>query len=53
MHKCPICRSEAEELERGTFDGFTTHCSRHGEIEFSDTARSARSLYRMRRIGPS
>ena len=42
MHKCPICKSEAEELERGPFEGFTIHCSTHGEIEFSDTARSAR-----------
>jgi hypothetical protein len=41
--ECPICKSEAQELERGFFDGHALRCTVHGEIEFSDTVRSTRS----------
>jgi hypothetical protein len=51
MRKCPICKSDAEELDRGTFDGFTIQCSTHGEVEFSDTARSTRWECRSRLSG--
>jgi hypothetical protein len=40
--QCPICKSEAQELERGFFDGYALKCPTHGEIEFSDTVRTTR-----------
>ena len=40
--ECPICKSEARELERGLFDGHALRCPVHGEIEFSDTVRATR-----------
>ena len=40
--ECPICKSEARELDRGLFDGNALRCPVHGEIEFSDTVRATR-----------
>ncbi len=40
--ECPICKSKAQELERGLFDGYALKCPIHGEIEFSDTVRATR-----------
>jgi hypothetical protein len=42
MDKCPVCKSDAQELEPGFFDGYTVKCPIHGEIEFSDSVRAAR-----------
>jgi hypothetical protein len=42
MDKCPVCKSDAEELERGVFDGYAIKCPTHGSIEFSDTVRATR-----------
>src|SRR5262245_38881763 len=39
--KCPVCKSDAEELERGFFDGHAIKCPIHGEVEFSDTVRAS------------
>src|SRR5260221_1507478 len=33
MDKCPVCKSDAEELEAGLFDGYAIRCPTHGEIE--------------------
>lgn len=30
---CPICGSEAVEIDQGTFDGTAFRCKTHGEIE--------------------
>ena len=30
---CPICGSEAEEIDQGTFDGTAFRCKTHGEVE--------------------
>jgi hypothetical protein len=30
---CPICGSEAEEIDQGTFDGTAFRCNTHGEVE--------------------
>jgi len=40
--ECPICKSKAQELEGGLFDGHALRCPVHGEIEFSDTVRATR-----------
>jgi hypothetical protein len=40
--ECPICKSKAEEIERGFFDGYTIRCAVHGEFEFTDTVKSTR-----------
>jgi hypothetical protein len=32
MPECPICKSEAEEIDRGLFDGTGFHCETHGEF---------------------
>jgi hypothetical protein len=37
--KCPICGSDAEEIEKGMGDLITIRCPNH-EFEFSDTIRS-------------
>jgi hypothetical protein len=34
---CPICNSEAEEINKGTFDGTTFRCPRDGEFAVADT----------------
>jgi hypothetical protein len=43
MATCPICRSEAEEIEPGTFiDGTWFRCLKHREFGVSDTALKTR-----------
>jgi len=42
MDKCPVCKSDAEELDAGLFDGYAIKCPTHGEIEFSDSVRVER-----------
>ena len=37
MTRCPICKSDAEEIERGFFGGKTLRCPKHGEFEVSNT----------------
>jgi hypothetical protein len=37
MTPCPICKSDAEEIERGFFGGKTLRCPKHGEFEVSNT----------------
>jgi len=32
MPQCPICKSEAEEIDLGLFDGAGFSCKRHGEF---------------------
>jgi hypothetical protein len=44
MDKCPICKSDAQELERGLFDGYAVKYPTHGEFEFSDTVRATRGM---------
>jgi hypothetical protein len=40
--ECPICKSDAEEIEKGFFDGYTVKCPVHGEFQFTDTVRATR-----------
>jgi hypothetical protein len=40
--ECPICKSKAQELEGGRFDGYALKCPVHGEVEVSDTVRATR-----------
>ena len=40
MATCPICKSEAEEIEPGTFDGVWFRCLKHREFGVSDTVLS-------------
>jgi hypothetical protein len=42
MVTCPICKSEAEEIEPGTFDGMWFRCLKHREFGVSDTALKTR-----------
>jgi hypothetical protein len=43
METCPICKSEAEIIEPGTFvDGTWFRCLRHREFGVSDTALQSR-----------
>ena len=37
MAKCPICKSDAQEIEPGFFDGKTFRCPTHHEFEVADT----------------
>ena len=38
MTMCPICKSEAEQIDPGTFDGVWFRCLKHREFGVSDTA---------------
>jgi hypothetical protein len=38
MAICPVCKSEAEEIDPGTFDGVWFRCLKHREFGISDTA---------------
>jgi len=38
MATCPICKSVAEEIEPGFFDGKTFRCPKHNEFEVTDSA---------------
>ena len=42
MTMCPICRSEAEQIDPGTFDGVWFRCLKHREFGVSDTALKTR-----------
>ena len=35
---CPICKSEAEAINVGLFDGVEIRCKTHGEFEVADSA---------------
>ena len=35
---CPICKSEAEAINVGLFDGVGIRCKTHGEFEVADGA---------------
>ena len=35
---CPICKSEAEAINVGLFDGVGIRCKTHGEFEVVDSA---------------
>ena len=37
MATCPICKSAAEEIEPGRFDGKTYRCPMHREFEVADS----------------
>jgi hypothetical protein len=37
---CPICGSETEEIDQGTFDGTAFRCKTHGEVEVTHDALS-------------
>jgi hypothetical protein len=40
---CPICASQAQEIEPGAFDGYTIRClGRHGVFGITDTAMTTR-----------
>jgi hypothetical protein len=43
MDQCPVCKAEAEEVERGFFDGTAVKCPAHGWFEYSDTVQVSRS----------
>jgi hypothetical protein len=36
MPQCPICKSEAEEIDLGLFDGAGFSCKRHGEFRVAE-----------------
>jgi hypothetical protein len=42
MVMCPICKSEAEEIEGDAFDGLWFRCLKHREFGVSDTALKTR-----------
>ena len=42
MVTCPICKSEAEKIDPGTFDGVWFRCLTHREFGVSDTALKTR-----------
>ena len=39
--RCPICKSEAEAINVGLFDGIGFRCKTHGEFEVTDSALAA------------
>jgi len=43
MATCPICKSVAEEIEPGFFDGKTFRCPKHNEFEVTDTVLYTRT----------
>jgi hypothetical protein len=36
--RCPICKAEAAEIDRGLFDGIGFDCKFHGRFRVSNTA---------------
>ena len=44
MSTCPICKSEAMEIEPGMFDGKTFRCPKHREFGVSDSVLSVREF---------
>jgi hypothetical protein len=47
MPQCPICKSEAEEIDLGLVDGAGFSCKRHGEF------RVAGSVFKESRAPPA
>jgi hypothetical protein len=43
MATCPICRSDAEEIEPGVFDGKTFRCPKHGEFDVTGSVLGVRT----------
>jgi hypothetical protein len=43
MPQCPICKSEAEEIDVGLFDGAGFSCKRHGEFRVADKESKERT----------
>jgi hypothetical protein len=37
MVRCPICKAEAKEIDRGLFDGLGFDCKFHGRFRVSGT----------------
>ena len=44
MATCPICKSNAELIEPGFFEGITFRCAKHDEFDVSDTVLSISDL---------
>ena len=44
MATCPICKSDAEEIESGFIDGKTFRCAKHGEFQVSDSVLNVPAL---------
>jgi hypothetical protein len=42
MATCPICKSEAQEIYPGSFDGKTFRCPNHNEFDVSDSVLKTR-----------
>ena len=42
MATCPICKSEAQEIYPGSFDGTTFRCPNHNEFDVSDSVLKTR-----------
>jgi len=40
--RCPICKSEAAEIDRGLFDGVGFDCKFHGRFRVSGTVLAQR-----------
>ena len=43
MATCPICKSDAEEIEPGAFDGKTFRCPKHAEFDVTGSVLSVRA----------
>ena len=48
MTRCPICKSEAAEVDRGLFDGVGFDCRFHGRFRVSGTVLAQRKGRRRR-----
>ena len=49
MTRCPICNSEAEEIDRDIFEGVGYDCKFHGRFRVSGTVLAQRKRRRTRR----
>jgi hypothetical protein len=47
--RCPICKSEAAEIDRGLFDGIGFDCKFHGRFRVSGTVLAQRKKWTRRR----
>ena len=43
--RCPICKAEAEEVDRGAFDGLGFDCKFHGRFRVSGTVLTQRKRH--------
>jgi uncharacterized Zn finger protein (UPF0148 family) len=43
MPTCPICKTDAFEIEAGYFDGKTFRCPKHGEFDVTGSVLSDRT----------